>query len=76
MAEPPTEAETITPVSPTTAQEPEIVKQSMIQRLKSLLRAIGKGAKSAENIAPYHMPEPPQQPPKKDPPPQAFPTGS
>lgn len=68
-------AEKITPPSQQTVPKPEIVKPSMIQRLKSLLSALGKGAKSAEDVAPYHIPESPP-PPKKDPPPQAFPTGS
>ena len=75
MGEPPTEAEPITPSSSTTAEQPKIVRQSMIQRLKSLLGALGQGAKSAEDVAPYHIPEPPESP-KENPPPQAFPTGS
>lgn len=69
-------AEKITPPSQQTAPKPEIVKPSIIQRLKSLLSALGKGAKSAEGVAPYHIPESPQPLPKKDPPPQGFPTGS
>lgn len=68
-------AETITPPTQATTQAPETNRPSLLNKLKSLLSTIGNGAKSVESVNPYHLPEPPPQP-KKNPPPNAFPTGS
>lgn len=67
MAE--TSQETPTPTASTTASARKSERPSVLERLKSILSAIGKGAGSAEKMGIYHNPEPPQpkNPPMAEP---------
>ena len=52
------------------ASKIESSRPSILERLKSILGAIGKGAQSSEKMGIYHQPEPPQIGQEKPPAPE------